>query len=269
MGRRPKRLRNKDFPNPKRVSDDYWLSICATGQIAITDRQRLRGRIDDLVDAVATWMRNERIRPDTKSDRERVKEALSRIQVAMATIKRLGPIGRAELKAISPFLAPMLAAQWMSARFPDDDWAPRKSTVPADTSGLRPPLREPIRGQEYFIEEYSLEARLHFVSHAPVQTTIAILKDIEKGLTNVVRGFNFRPRARGGQNPLQFRHDLLINLIEMWSEIGKPVSSGPNSPCVSFCEFVADAIGWPTGGLSSAMPDAVKHWRHLSGKISQ
>jgi hypothetical protein len=54
--------------------------------------------------------------------------------------------------------ARMLAAQWISDNFPDDDYAPQRSFPPTH-SGARERAREPIRGPKYFIEEHTLEAR--------------------------------------------------------------------------------------------------------------
>jgi hypothetical protein len=264
-----KRLRNEDFPDPKRIEDDDWEMICKTARIPTTEWPRLRQRLDDLIDAFATWMRNERMRPDRNSDRERIKKALSHIHRAVATMNRLGPAGHTAFRAISPLLSPMLAAQWIIESFPNDDWAPHRSSLPTESSGWREPPRTPIRAPKYLIEEHTLESRYKFVCHAPVQTTGAALKEIEKGVTNVLCSFDLQPKSKGGQKPLIFRHYMIINLIEMWDEIGRTPSSGPNSDCTSFCSSVVDAIGWPGEGLDSAMPDAIKHWRHFSGKNCQ
>jgi len=264
-----KRLRNEDFPIPKRIQDIDWEAICRTSGISRQHAQSVRKGLDDLFDAFATWMRNERTLPDRGSDRERVKEALSHIQEAVTAISRLGPSGHLAFKAVSPFLAPMLTAQWMNESFPNDDWAPQKSSLPDESTGWREAPRAPIRASKYFIEEHSLEARYQFVGHAPVRTTDAALKEIEKGVNNVLHAFDLQPRSKGGQEPLYFRHYMIVNLVEIWVEIGKRPSSSPNSLCTSFCESVAAAMGWPSEGLSSAMPDAIKHWRYLARKITR
>ena len=260
-----KRLRNEDFPSPKRIEDEDWETICKTARIQSGDRERLRMRVNELVNALEKWMSRDRRLPDRKSDRDQVKEIFSHINAAAALTDKLGPSGQLALKAISPFLASMLAAQWMNESFPDDDYTPQRSSVP-ESSGLRKPLRTSIRAPTYFIEEHSLEDRFQFVRREPVKTTLAVLKMIAKGLSQVVQAFDLQPRSRGGQEPLRYRHYALVNLIDMWAKIGKEPSSGPNSGCTAFCESVVVAIGWPSEGLSSAMPDAIGHWRHLSGK---
>jgi hypothetical protein len=94
----------------------------------------------------------------------------------------------------------------------------------------------------------------------------AALKQIGRGLSEALRAFDLQPRSRGGQKPLLYRHYALVNLIDMWAEIGKKPSSDANSDCTAFCESVIVAIGWPTEGLSSAMPGAIKRWHYLAGK---
>jgi hypothetical protein len=264
-----KRLRNEDFSIPKKITDDAWETICKTSRIPRGDGQRLKKRLDDFVDEFATWMRGERTLPDRKSDREQVTEILSDINAAAAQIDKLGPAGHLAFKAISPFVASMLSAQWMNESFPDDDYTPQRSSVPERFSELRESPRESIRAPTYFIEEHSRETRLQFVRQHPVKTVGAALMEIGRGLSEVLRAFDFQPRSRGGQEPLRYRHYALINLIGMWSELGKEPSSGPNSDCTAFCESVAVAMGWPSEGLSWAMPDAIKHWRHLAGKTNR
>jgi hypothetical protein len=268
-----KRLRNEDFPSPKRITDKDWGAICKTSGIPSEDGQRLKKRLDGLVDEFATWMRGERTQPDRKSDREQVIDILSDINAAAAQIDKLGPAGHLAFKAISPFVASMLSAQWMNESFPDDGDTPKRSSVPVESSDSRqrPSHRPSIRAGTYFedslfIEEHSLETRLQFVRQKPVKTMGAALKMITEGLSQVVRAFDLQPRSRGGQEPLRYRHYALINLIGMWSELGKEPSSGPNSDCTAFCESIAVAMGWPSEGLSSAMPDAMKDWRHFTGK---
>jgi hypothetical protein len=252
-----KRSRNEDFPSPKRIEDEDWETICKT--FGIPSGDRLRIRVNELVDALEKWMSRDRRLPDRKSDRKQVEKIFSHINAAVAKTDKLGPAGHLALKAISPFLASMLAAQWMNESFPDDDYTPQ-------SSGLREPLRTSIRAPTYFIEEHSPGARFQFVRQRPVKTVGAALKEIGRGLSEALRAFDLQPRSRGGQEPLLYRHYALVNLIDMWAEIGKEPSSGPTSDCTAFCEGVADAIGWPTDGLSSAMPDAIKHWHYLTGK---
>jgi len=261
-----KRLRNEDFRIPKRIEDEDWEMICKTAGISSGERQRLRVRLNYLVDALATWMSNDRRLPGRTSDREQVKEILSHIKAAAAQTYKLGPAGHLAFKAISPFVAAMLASQWMNESFPYDDNTPQRLPVPEGSFVLRPPLRISPRAPTYFIEELSRETRFQFVFQKPVKTMGEALKQLGERLSEVLRAFELQPRSRGGQEPLLYRHYALVNLIEMWVEIGGEPSSGPNSACTLFCESVVDAMGWPTEGLSSAMPDAIKHWHHLSGK---
>jgi hypothetical protein len=166
-------------------------------------------------------------------------------------------------------LAPMLSAQWISHNFPDDDYAPTKSAMPpknerSRSAPLRPPLRAPLRAEKFFIEEHSLESRLEFVSRRAMKTTTAALTTIGVGLEKTLRNLDLQPGSRGGRKPLTYRHSLLINLADLWDQVGKEVSTGTNFP--AFCESVAQSIGWPTDGINSATPEAIGDWRNRTQK---
>ena len=232
-------------------------------------------QLDEMVERLDAWMRYELKSPDLKSDREKVKDAVVHVNKAAAIVDRLGPSGRLALKAISPVLAPMLTAQWINESFPDDDYTPRKTSVPEESR-----LRAPLRAPRYFIEEHSREARYQFVRHRPGKTLGVALKQIAAGLHEVQRAFDHQPRSRGGQPPLIYRHYAICTLIAMWIEIGREPLSTPKSDFAAFCEAVAGYIGWPSEGMSSAIPDAMQHWsgdsstygeywRHLPGKINR
>jgi hypothetical protein len=62
---------------------------------------------------------------------------------------------------------------------------------------------------------------------------------------------------------------FLANLARFWHELGKSVSGGPRSLFVSFCEAVSEAVGWPTEGVASAVPDAIELWRNRTSKTAR
>jgi hypothetical protein len=261
-----KRLRNENFPIPQKISDADFETLCETFYVASNHRQRLRMRLDGFLDALARSMSIDRALPDRKSDQEHLEEILAHIRAAAAQTNKLGPAGHLALRTISPFVSLMLAAQWMNESFPDNDYTPKRS-VPKEFSGLRSP-RQTYRTSTYFIEEDTQGARFEFVRQNPAITLNTALKQFGEGLSEALRTFDLQPSSKGGQKPLLYRHYALIHLIGMWDEMGREPSSGPRSGCTAFCEAVVDAMKWPTQGLSAAMPDAIKHWRHLSGKTN-
>jgi hypothetical protein len=60
------------------------------------------------------------------------------------------------------------------------------------------------------------------------------------------------------------RHYLIINLAEIWNWLGKAPSAGPKSSFVDFCAVIAVSIGWPSEGIESAAPNALKDWLNLT-----
>jgi hypothetical protein len=258
-----KRLRSDEFKIPHIISREDFDILCKTYRIPSAHRQLVQERLDLIVKEFAAWMANVRKQPDRGYDRESLVEAQSHIEKAVAQINKLGPSGRHALKITSRSLAPMLAAQWINEKFPDDDYAPRRS-VPPSGLGNRKPMHTNPRAAEYFIEEHSLEARHRFVRNRAVQVASATLRTIGEGLSDSLRDIEHQPGAGGGPKPLTYRHDLIVNLAQLWVELGRTVSTGPKSDFTSFCETVAKAIGWPVSGMNSAIPDALNDWRNLA-----
>jgi hypothetical protein len=257
-------VRVDELTTPKMIANEDFSSLCATFRIPLSYQQDVKARLDQLVTEFAGWMTREKQQPDRRSDHDRLKVALKQIDGAVITIERLGPSGRLALKAIAPLVAPMLAAQWISESFPDDDYAPRRSPVPSE--GPRQPLRAPIRSSGYFIEEVSLEARLQFVSHRAAKTAVAALKEIATGFAKARQALEHLPGARGGRKPLIYRDYLIFNLIEMWSDMTRQISTAPKSDFVAFCEVVAVTIGWPVEGIGAAVPKVVSVWGNQTRK---
>jgi hypothetical protein len=261
-------LRSADFRAPKKITQSDFDELCKRFKIPSSHRSDTKRRLDELVRAFGEWMTNERLQPDRKSDRERLKNALSNLEKAATQIDHLGPSGRRAIQAISDSVAPMLAAQWLNEQFPDDDYAPQRSRLPL-TTGLRPPLHTPLRGRKYFIEEESLGARHEFVQQRPVRTTSAMLGEIKKGLVTALLSLDLQPGAKGGRGPLTYRRYLIINLAEIWETCGNQIPTSNTSDFTDFCDGVAASIGWPIDGMSAAIPKVIKKWRNLPQKIRQ
>jgi hypothetical protein len=259
MCEKRKILRSADFPVPKQITDSDFHALCELYKISSTHRSDTKRRLDKLVRGFGEWMTGDRRQPDRTSDRKRLEDAILYAEKTAAQIDQLGPSGRRAIRAISDLVAPMLAAQWLNEKFPDDGYTPQRSRLPS-TSG---PRRTPLRGPEYFIEEESLGARFEFVQQSPIKTTVAVLKEIKKGLETALRSLDLQPGSKGGRIPLTYRHYLVINLAEIWTKLGRKALTSPTSDFAAFCEGVAESIGWPTDGMSAAIPDAVKHWRNL------
>jgi hypothetical protein len=259
--KKSKVIRVDELAIPVNIASRDFAELCETFHIPSSQRRGAKSRLDELVTEVSNWMTTERQHPHRSSDRDRLEEVLEHVREAAAALERLGPSGRLASKAIASFVAPMLAAQWLSVSFPDDDYAPQRSPLPSE--GWRQPLRSPMRASKYFIEELSSEARFQFVSHRVVKTAAAVLKTIEEGIVEARQALDRQRGSRGGRKPLMYRHFLILNLAEMWGDIGKQVSTGAKSDFAAFCETVAVSIGWPDEGIGAAVPKAIREWRNL------
>ena len=260
-------IRADELAIPKIITNQVFDEICGIFHISYTQRDGVKSRLDAIVIEFADWMTRERQEPVRRSDLELLKDVLDHVKAATAILgacvkptvpSRLGPSGRLAFKAIEEIVAPMLAAKWLSDEFPDDDYAPRRTPLPSEGRQTYPRLRS----SEYFIEEISLQARWEFVSRRPVETSVAALKTIENGLDRVITKLKQQPGSRGGRKPIKYRHFLIINLAELWANLGKEVSTGPKADFAAFCENVAISIGWPDHGVVAAIPDAREAWLH-------
>lgn len=148
-----------------------------------------------------------------------------------------------------------LSGNWLRYHFPGD--APSKPTL----GGVRPPAREPVRGRTDVTY-----LNYQFIRHRAPETLQALLRDLDAVLVSALTSLASDPRARGGQQPLTYRHDVLVNLCEIWDRIGENVVTTPKSNFADFCHFIIEAIGWPTGGLNAAISRATTDWRNLRNR---
>ena len=197
-------VRAESFSIPSKISAEQFAEICEAFNILPKQRDNAKARLDRLVMAFAEWMTGEKLQPDRSTDRGRLREALSHIKGAEAPIGKLGPSGNKALKVVSDVMAPMVSGKWINESFPGDDYAPLRSQ-PQDRGR---PRRMGIRGEDYFIEEDTLEARYLFVSYRAAKTITAVLKTIEAGLSDALRVLDLQPGSRGGRTPLRYRHYL-------------------------------------------------------------
>ena len=93
-----------------------------------------------------------------------------------------------------------------------------------------------------------------FIRYRAPKTLSALLRDLDAVLASALTSLASDPRARGGQQPLTYRHNVLVNLCEIWERIGKKVAGIPKSDFVEFCHYIVEAMGWHTGGLDAANP---------------
>jgi hypothetical protein len=197
--------------------------------------------------------------PPRNTDFERLKSINSRLKDVIQDVNKLGPKGGLALRAISGSIGPMLSARWISHQFPGDDWAPTKSLVSEDmvAGRLRPRMREPLRGREYFIDELSLEARYQFVRHRAKNALLTVLGEIERGAVAALSVMKSDREARGGA-ALTYRRLMIVHLAILWGTVGKKIVTSSNSEFAVFCENICESVGWPQRGVASDIPRAPK-----------
>jgi hypothetical protein len=249
-------IRVDELKIPKKLGADDFNELCAQYKILFSLQRTAKERLDDIVSEFANWMEGERQQPNRSSDRKHLKQALTHFEKARTEIDKLGPSGSRAMREVSRSVALMLSAEWIRENFPGDIYAPQKPGRGRDGE-------IPERGGR-FIEEDTRNARQGFVFRRPAKTITAMLKTIEAGFDAALSALGRQPGSKGGRKPLTYRHYLIINLAEIWRDLGNQVSTGPKSDFAAFCEGVAVSIGWPTDGMSAAIADALEDWRNLT-----
>jgi hypothetical protein len=241
------------------MTDSYLEAICEARGIADGQRKFFKSEIQKIVLGIAQLMIEDQRTPSRNADFERLKSINSQLKAIIQDVSKMGPKGVFALRSISGFIGPMLSARWINHQFPEDDWAPAKSRVSDDMAAgrLRPNIRQPLRGREYFIDELSLEARYEFVRHRAKNALLTVLGEIERGTGAALSVMKSDKEARGGA-ALTYRRLLIVNLAILWSTVGKRTATSSNSEFAVFCESICEGVGWPQGGVAYDVPRALK-----------
>jgi hypothetical protein len=263
--------RVRDIRVPKPLNDEDFEAICKTFKIGKTFTEELRQFLFSFVDAFADLIQSRRLSPDLPTDREALRKALGAIRAARKnTPKKIGPGGRQGLRAIGRSIGPALSPRWLREQFPGDGFAPQPQVLFEHhlvSQGGRIPV--PAMTRRCDVEGMSVEPQVLCVSVHPLETTRALLNLLELGLTQALEQMLHLPRARGGRPQLDHQKYGLANLAAAWHKLGRRPTSGPNSQFLAFSEAIFAAIGWPTSGLASAIPDAIKLWKNQAHKFTR
>jgi hypothetical protein len=246
-----KRLRQAaDFPPLKQLSQEQVSDICATLRISRRYVAELKDHLDELVDQVNGWMSREKT-ANRQRDGKRIETMRKRIAAAQYYLKGLEIDGRLAIRSAAARLADIVSGDWLRYRFPGD--------APPVRSGID---RRHARSH-YRDSTDEPHSNYQFIRYRAPETLSALLRDLDAVLASALTSLASDPRARGGQQPLTYRHNVLVNLCEIWERIGNNVAGTPKSDFVEFCHYIVEAMGWHTGGLDAAIPPAVTNWRNL------
>ena len=124
---RPRRLRPTDFPRRdpslRSLEDIFW-------EFRITDNSQqasVKSLLNSLVKEFAEWIKISQ--PRLADDRKIMQKMRHTMSLVLENMDRLGFFGTQALKSVAEHLGPMLSAEWINYRFPDDDWAPSRSWI--------------------------------------------------------------------------------------------------------------------------------------------
>lgn len=252
-------VRVADLQPPRPISDEDFTAICCACSIPTKQQAEVRDFLAQAVTAFGEALTCERTLPTREADRLAITQAIDAVRRAQQCLKRnAGRAGRRGLREAGRHVAPALSVSWMRRHFPADGLVPNAIYWPSDDRSLRSPERVPTRPMD--TDDLTLDQRIRFMEQRGGAAIAMLLGDLIAALESGRREIVQLP---DGRKPLAHRAYLLAALAELWDRLGRKPTSGLNSKFGSFCEAVFEPIGWPTEGVKSALPDAIKLWRHL------
>jgi hypothetical protein len=259
-------VRVDDLKPPRAVTDEDLELICRTFHIPKIQHDEVRNFLADAVAGFRRAIDDQRKLPSRKDDRLAITRAIYHLRRAEHLVKQIkGPAGRRALRVSGRQIAPAVSDAWLQRHFPNDFEAPSEVYRVAGYNPLRPSMRDPgvrpsLRDSDWLseAENRSLDNRVDFMGR---WGGTAIAKLLANEITALEGGRRSIVHLPDGRKPLTHRAYMLAALAELWRGLGRRPTSGANSQFGAFCEVVFRAIGWPTEGVSSALPDAIKLWR--------
>ncbi|WP_441232777.1 hypothetical protein [Bradyrhizobium sp. 1200_D9_N1_1] len=218
----------------------YGLTSTEQDQVAVF----LKTLIDEFKNEM-TRIRGQRTRDDDRKHLTRAKDYLSK---AKYYLDACGLIGRTMTRDSISDLGQMLTAGWISHASP-------KFGLPKESYNIASRGRELPRAERVYIEEHTLQHRRLFARSENISLVSAVLREIQSSLDEALR----RGTNRGGRREAVFRYYFVLNLAEVWKQIGRVLRTAGDFQFPQFCEDVLGYIGWPTSGLRAIVRKAVAH----------
>jgi hypothetical protein len=256
---RRRAVRAADLLPPRAISSEDFDLICRTSKIPTERREEVREFLADAVAEFGEVMARARTLPSRQSDRRAIGGAINNLRRAENRLKqKMGPAGLRALRLSGREIGFAVSDAWLRTRFPNEFDAPTDVNQHPNHN----PLRLRPRDTDWLSERETrlLDYRVDFVRR---HGGTVITKLLHYHIAALEKGLRFIVDLPDGPEPLRQRAYMLAALAELWRRIGLRPTSGANSRFGSFCESVFDAIGWPTEGVNSALPDAINLWRTL------
>jgi hypothetical protein len=242
-------VRALDIRSPRPISSENFELIYRTFRIPAEQQEKVRDFLANAVAQFGELTAREHTVPTRKSDRLAITRIIQHMRRAQYLLKHeMGPAGLRALRLSGRQIAPAISDAWLQSWFPNDFEPP----MPAARNPLRPSYRDSDRLTE--AENLLLDYRVEFLGR---WGSIAIPKLLADQINGLENGRRLIVSLPDGRTPLKIRAYMLAALAELWRKIGRRPTSG-NSQFGSFCEAIFDAIGWPTEGVKSALPAAIK-----------
>ncbi|MCP1746471.1 hypothetical protein ABIF65_008562 [Bradyrhizobium japonicum] len=243
-----KTVRDVDLSPPRAIRDHDFLALSGSYGLTSTKQAQVEVFLKMLIDEFrieVAKIRKQRTRAD---DRKNLKRAIECLSNAKFHLDACGRIGRTITRDSISDLGQMLTAGWISRASP-------KFGLPKQSYNIASRGRELPRAERVYIEEHTLQHRRLFARSENISLVSAVLREIQSSLDEALR----RGTNRGGRREAVFRYYFMLNLAEVWKQIGRDPRTAGAFQFPQFCEDVLVYIGWPTSGLRAIIRKAVAH----------
>jgi hypothetical protein len=180
-----------------------------------------RRRLDNIVDIIATEMRNPS--PDKKDVRSALLRAVRALNAAQTHLKKISDEESFAFNSLA--IAEMVNDDWLReislGEFQPTAWSARTPFGP----------------------NQGLARREACVEQSPFKIAAEIVSQIEAAAAPSFEWMT-AVNKRGGRKSFPYGEFLINNLASMWEDWGRVPKMGPRSSFLAFCESVFEYVGW-------------------------
>jgi hypothetical protein len=244
-----KPVRDLDLNVPKVIQEKDLQELFEAYGLTPSQQTKMAAFLKELIRECGNEITKVQRRRTRAGDRKNLTRAIKRLSEAQRYLKACGPIGETIVRNNISHLGEMLSAGWIRQAFPK--FALRKERYEA----VNPRSRlTASRGEQVYVEEHTLQDRRLFARSKNISLVSAVLGEVHQSLEEALS----RGKRRGGRNKAELRSFFIMNLAEVWKQIGRDPWSTGGFQFPQFIEHVLKYVGWPTSGLRATIQKALK-----------
>lgn len=242
-----KTVRDLDLGVPRVIQRSDMQALSEEYGLTPSQQSQMAAFLTDLINEFRNEITNIQQRRTRADDRKSLARAIERLSEAQWYLRACGPIGQTIVRNNISHLGEMLSSSWIRQAFP-------KFGFPKQTFDTVSPRNRPSpRGEQVYIEERTLQYRRNLARTQNISLVSAVLREIHQSLEEALR----QGKRRGGRTRAELRYYFIMNLAELWKQIGRDPWAAGSFQFSQFSEDVLFYVGWPTTGLRATISKAL------------